>query len=100
MLPGLMELEERIPRTHMQHRHVGHPIGGWHESRRTFRNSKRKPGYMGMGSLAWRTMYQQGRLPPRGKTEWLQGTSSSGFTASISYSTLLPFEEIASRRMR
>jgi len=34
--------------------------------------------YMGMGSLAWRTMYQQGRLSPWGKIEWLQGTSSSG----------------------
>ncbi len=55
---------------------------------------------MGMGSLAWRTMYQQGRLPARGKMEWLQGTSSSGWTASISYSTLLPLEEMASRRMR
>ncbi len=56
--------------------------------------------YMGIGSLAWRTMYQQGRLPAWGKMEWLQGTSSSGWTASISYSTLLPLEEMASRRMR
>lgn len=31
-----------------------------------------------MGSLAWRVTYQHGRVPPSGRSEWLQGTSSSG----------------------
>ena len=61
---------------------------------------RHRGSYMGIASLAWRATYQQGRLPAWGKSEWAQGTSSSGRLESISYSTLLFFSAIARTRVR
>jgi len=55
---------------------------------------------MEIGSLAWRETYQQGFLPACGKREREQETSSSGRSASIWYSTLLPLWGMAKTRMR
>lgn len=53
-----------------------------------------------MGSLAWRETYQQGFWLAWGKRVREQGTSSSGRSASIWNSILLPLWGMARTRMR